>query len=101
MKLACSHFSEAVSGLPVILHRSKYAATAINRETKIIEKIADISFIENMNSVQKYEEIFCDCIDVVGIIDVDDSLVVSDSSSRWGPPLITTFQNIISRHTDN
>jgi len=84
-KLACSHFSEAVSGLPVILHRSKYAATAINRETKIIEKIADISFIENMNSrFKKYEQIFCDCIDVVGIIDVDDSLVISDSSSRWG-----------------
>jgi hypothetical protein len=82
---ACEEFSKFSHDIPIILHRSKYARTSINRDTRNIEVIASHEFIDEMNNrLRRYEDIFCKYNDIVGFIDVDESLVVSDSSNRWG-----------------
>ena len=82
---ACKRFAEHTRGASIILHRSKFASLSIERGKGEFGDSGSSKTIDEMNQrFRRYEDIFCQEVDVFGIIEIDDSLVISDSGSPWG-----------------
>ena len=78
---AIKKFSKMID-IPVILHKSRLSNKLnINKEGIDI----DFQYIQKMNHrLTEYEKIMYEELDIVGTVDVDESLLISDVNHIWG-----------------
>jgi len=80
---ACKKFSLIHTGMPIILHKSRYATHAFYQAG--VMELEKQDHIKNMNeNLALYEEIFADEVPLAGVVHVPETLKVADPNHKWG-----------------
>ena len=80
-KIAVKKFSELIE-IPIILHKSRLSSELNHKNAEIM---VDYNYINAMNQkLINYEKILHEELDIIGTIDVDSELLISDVDHVWG-----------------
>lgn len=80
-RIAVKKFSEMID-IPIILHKSRLS-NKLNHEDR--EILVDHSYINSMNQkLINYEKILYEELEIIGTINVDSNLLISDVDHVWG-----------------